>query len=105
MRRVFLWRPQNLAHIGKHNVYADEAKYVVDHASRPYPKRTGDRKYIVRGRTAAGRALQVIFLVLQDDEVDAELLDLVDRTSFEQGDQVAYVIHARDLRSGESAGR
>jgi uncharacterized DUF497 family protein len=69
MRKVFVWRPRNIEHIAKHGVSPQEAKYVVEHASRRYPQRIGEGRYIVRGRTAGGRAIQVIFLVLSDDAV------------------------------------
>jgi uncharacterized DUF497 family protein len=102
MRKVFVWRPRNIEHIAKHGVSPQEAKYVVEHASRRYPQRIGEGRYIVRGRTAGGRAIQVIFLVLSDDAVDVELLDLVERMLFEEGNEVLYVIHARDLSRTES---
>jgi hypothetical protein len=76
----------------------------VEHAAGKYPQTIGERKYLVRGRTEERRALQVIFLVLGEAEVDIELLDLVDRVLFEQGNDILYVIHARDLRRKEKRG-
>jgi uncharacterized DUF497 family protein len=104
LRKIFVWKRQNVAHIAKHDVSPEEAKYVVEHAPRRYPQRVGEHRYIVRGRTATGRAIQVIFLVLADDDVDIELLDLVERMMFEEGNEVLYVIHARDLSRTESRG-
>gem|GEM_PF-6797340 len=101
MRKVFIWNRLNIAHIDVHNVSPEEASFVVETASGRFPQKIGPRKYLVRGRTRARRALQVIFLVLEDDEVDVELLDLVERMMVEQGNEVVYVIHSRDLTDTE----
>jgi uncharacterized DUF497 family protein len=101
VEQFFIWNRYNLNHIDKHNVSYQEAKFVVQHAAGKYPKRIGDRKYLVRGRTRERRAIQVVYLVLGEEEVDVELLDLVDRVSFEQGNEAVYVIHARDLSAKE----
>ena len=98
MRKIYIWNRWNVAHIAKHGVEPEEAEEVIDRATRPYPKRVGDRKYQVRGRTRQGRALQVIFIRLGDEEVDFELLDVVERAQFEAGNEVVYVIHANDFR-------
>jgi uncharacterized DUF497 family protein len=98
-RKIYVWNSSNVRHIAKHSVSTEEAEYVTDHARRPYPKRIGDRKYLVRGRTRQNRYLQVIFIRLGDEEVDVELLDLVERIMFESGNEVLYVIHARDFNS------
>lgn len=98
MRRVFVWNQWNYQHIGEHGVTSDEAEYVIDHTVKHYPRKIGNRKYLVRGRTRQGRYLQVIFITLDDDEIDIELLSFVDRVLFESGNQVVYVIHARDFR-------
>ena len=98
MRKVYVWNHWNVAHIARHGVEPDEAEHVVDHASRPYPQRVGDRKYLVRGRTHHARLLQVIYIRLGDDEVDIELLSVVERAMFEAGNEVVYVIHSNDFR-------
>ena len=97
VRKTFIWNYWNIDHIRNHRVSQSEARYVVEHAGPRYPKNIGDGKYLVHGRTEAGRALQVIFLKLGEEQVDVELLDLVERMMLEQGNEVLYVIHAREL--------
>jgi len=58
----FRWNAWNVEHIGKHGVTPDEAQDVVGHARRPFPCYHGDGKYLVRGKTDAGRWLQVIYV-------------------------------------------
>jgi uncharacterized protein len=101
MRKVLVWNKWNIDHIAKHGVRPDEARYILEHAKPPYPQKMGEGKYVVKGQTGQGRYLQVIFIELGDDEVDIELLDLVDRFMFEEGNEVFYVIHARDLTPRE----
>jgi uncharacterized DUF497 family protein len=79
----FRWIAWNVEHIAGHNVRADEAEYVVEHPARGYPARPGDDKHLVRGQTAQGRHLQVIYLI--DD------------------DGAFSVIHARDLTANETS--
>lgn len=78
----FRWNAWNIQHIGEHGILAPEAEYVVDHAKRPYPEIVGSGKWLVIGKTAVGRYLQVVYV---DDE-DAPTV---------------YVIHARDLTGVE----
>ena len=101
MRKIFAWNFRNVTRLGKHGVSTEEARYIVEHASGRYPKKIGDRKFLVRGRTATHRALQVIFIVLNDAKLDVEQLDLIERLMLEQGNEVSYVIHARDLSTTE----
>ena len=58
----FRWNEWNVGHIGDHGVSPDEAEYVIDRAKPPYPEYVGDNKWRVRGQTATGRYLQVIYL-------------------------------------------
>ena len=58
-----------------------EAEEVVNRARRPYPQQIDNRKILVRGQTAAGRYLQVIYLLELDD--------------------VVFAIHARPLTERE----
>lgn len=97
MRKVFVWNQRNVDHIAKHGVRPSEAEYVVDHASARYPQKVGDGKYVVCGKTRAGRWLRVIFIYLDDDEVDVELLTLAQKVLFEEGADALYVIHAMDI--------
>ena len=77
----FRWNTWNVEHIAKHGVTPDEAEYVVNHASAPYPRFQGDEKCLVRGQTVAGRYLQAIYVFDPADEV--------------------FVIHARPLTDRE----
>ena len=48
----------NREHIAGHGVTEEEAEYVVNHPSRPYPEEIGDGKWRVRGQTHHGRYIQ-----------------------------------------------
>ncbi|QOV89500.1 hypothetical protein [Humisphaera borealis] len=98
----FVWDDWNTAHIGKHQVEPFEAEDVIRRAARPYPKGMGNGKFLVRGRTRGGRRLNVIFVFRPPESIDADLLSPEELLALEQGENAAYVIHARDLRSGES---
>jgi uncharacterized DUF497 family protein len=78
----FRWNTWNVQHIAEHGVRAGEAEYVADHARRPYPKIIAQGKWLVIGRTAIGRYLQVIYI--DDDDSDT-----------------VYVIHSRELTDAE----
>jgi len=80
MKRAFRWNNWNRDHIAEHGVLPEEAEYVVNHATPPYPEMIGDDKWRVRGQTATGRYLQAIFIV---DEYGY------------------YVIHARGMTDRE----
>jgi len=80
MSDAFRWNDWNRDHIAVHGVSPQEAEFVINRASPPYPEFIGDGKWRVRGPTAAGRFLQVIFVV-EDDYY--------------------YVIHARGLSDRE----
>jgi hypothetical protein len=77
----FRWIDWNVDHIGIHGISPEEAEYVVDNAAAPYPEAISDDKWRVRGQTATGRFIQVIFLFDPDDTV--------------------FVIHARGLSDHE----
>jgi len=98
---IFQWDDCNVFHIGEHGVTPDEAKYVIDHARSPYPEERPEEKLLVWGQTEAGRYLQVVFVYLEDDEVDVEALTTAERLEFQEGKPVAYVVHARDLTDAE----
>ena len=63
----------------------EEAEHVVEHAVNPYPQHRGDDKFLVWGPTAAGRLVQVVFLLDEDDTV--------------------FIIHARPLTDKEKRRR
>jgi hypothetical protein len=94
---MYQWRIGNREHLAKHSVTEEEAEYVIGHARAPFPRAIEDQKRIVWGRTQAGRYLQVIFIYLEDDEVDYESLTFAERLRFTDGEEVMMVIHARDL--------
>ena len=77
----FRWNEWNLEHATQHGVTVEEIEYAVRTASRPWPERIAEDKFLVWGRTAAGRLVQMIYL--PDD------------------DETAYVIHARPLHERE----
>jgi uncharacterized DUF497 family protein len=97
----FLWDDQNTEHIAKHDVDRTEAEWVVRHAARPYPQKTSKVKWVVKGRTPAGRRIQVIYVERDADEVILSLLTPSERLELMEGEKAKYVIHARDLRPGE----
>lgn len=75
--RDFKWIPWNRAKIEKHGVDIQEVESVVNRARRPYPRLIDNDKFLVWGQTNAGRYLQVIYVVEEDDRT--------------------FVIHARPL--------
>jgi uncharacterized DUF497 family protein len=77
----FRWSDWNREHLAVHGVTPEEAEYIVDHAAPPYPEQIGDGKWRVRGQTATGRYLQIIFLFDPNGTV--------------------YIIHARGLNDRE----
>ena len=81
MTYEFRWNEWNIEHLAEHGVSPVEAEELVCSAIRPYPRKIGDGKYIVRGRTQAGVYLQVILV-------------------FDPA-PVIYVIHARPLSETE----
>lgn len=73
---IFSWDDWNREHIARHGVTPEEAEEVVANATAPFPREEGDGKYLVWGKTAAGRYLQVVFAYRPHDEVDHESLTL-----------------------------
>jgi hypothetical protein len=65
-RYQFRWIEWNVEKCHKHNVVPDDVEYVVQHASRLFPKRTEDGKYAVWGKDRGGQYLQVIYLIDPD---------------------------------------
>ncbi len=80
MDRAFRRNEWNREHIAIHGVLPEEAEFIVNHTSRPYPEFIGDGKWRVRGQTFSGRYLQVIFVIEHE---------------------CYYVIHARGLTERE----
>jgi len=77
---AFRWIEWNEEKVARHGVAPEEVEYVVNHARRPFPEEHGE-KLFAAGPTAAGRWIQVVF-ILDDDET-------------------AFVLHARPLNESE----
>jgi uncharacterized DUF497 family protein len=69
MAYEFRWIEWNRDKIAQHNVAADEAEFVINHAKPPYPMRVEDEKRLVWGQARSGRYLQVVYLLAVDDTV------------------------------------
>ncbi len=76
----FRWNDWNIGHIARHGVEPADAEHAVRFPERNWPRRKGD-KWVVRGRAANGRLLQVVFV---EDEKSAPWRQV-------------YVIHARPI--------
>jgi uncharacterized DUF497 family protein len=102
MNRRCRWDDWNREHIAKHGVSPHEAAYVVLDARPPYPRKTGDGKWLVWGQTAAGRYLQVVFTEASNERIDFDLLSSEDILQLSDDDvPQVYVVHARDLNDRE----
>jgi hypothetical protein len=95
----YIWTGKSIEHIAVHGITPEEAEYVVNHAKAPYPRQHGDDKLIVRGQTATGRYIQVIYVL----EADAAELDFteVDLLAMDASADSIVVIHARPLTDAE----
>src|SRR5438876_8804435 len=67
-RYDFRW---NIDHIAEHGVRPEDVEYVVNTATRPYPERAGERKYLVKDQDWTGRYLQVVYIFAQNSRVRA----------------------------------
>jgi hypothetical protein len=95
----FIWTTKNIEHIAEHGIEPLEAEHAVINARSPYPQVWGDDKWMVRGQTAAGRFIQVIFLLESDAaDINYEEIDLL---ALDQTGDSIYVIHARPLTAAE----
>ena len=104
MKLRFRWNEWNQDHIRKHGITEDEAEFVVKHAAPPFPRQVEEQKFLVRGKTAAGRYLQVIFVIDPEEEFDFEELSLADILELtEEQEPRRYVIHARELTRREKS--
>src|SRR4051794_36363665 len=65
----FRWIEWNQAKVATHGVTPDEAMEAVRTARSPYPEKSFDGRWLVLGQTAAGRFIQVAFLVDEDGTV------------------------------------
>jgi uncharacterized DUF497 family protein len=78
---VFRWNAWNVQHIAEHGITPADAEYVVRNARRPYPQLVARGKWLVRGPTATGQLVQVMYI-------------------FDPAD-TGYIIHARSLTDRE----
>jgi uncharacterized DUF497 family protein len=78
----FRWNQWNLAHVARHGIAPEQAEFAITGARPPYPSYEGDVRWLVRGRDARGRFIQVVYVV----DADGDTL---------------YVIHARPLNDRE----
>jgi len=81
----FRWMEWNIGKVADHGLTPEEAESVVESAADPYPQHREDGKFLVWGATTAGRLLQVVFLLDEDDCV--------------------FIIHARPLTEREKRRR
>ena len=98
---IFQWNEWNREHVAKHDVTPDEAQYVVNHARRPFPRGIDDREFLVWEQTQTGRYLQVIYVYVDDPDVDLISLSPTERIRFQDGESVVFVVHARELTEDE----
>ena len=96
---IFAWDERNLEHITTHGVTPEEARFVVENATSPFPQEVGDGKRRVWGATAAGRLLQVIYVLKKQDDVAFESVAPLDWATLDRtpNAKIARVIHAMDL--------
>jgi hypothetical protein len=96
---IFAWDETNCDHIAEHGVTPAEAQFVVESARSPFPQDVGDGKRRVWGATAAGRWLQVIYVLKNQDEVAFESVDPLDWAKLQDvpAAKIVRVIHAMDL--------
>ena len=77
----FRWNQWNVWHVAKHGVQPQEAELVVRRASRPFPRKIEEDKWLVWGQGHGGRFLQVIYVLDPDETI--------------------YIIHCRPLNGAE----
>lgn len=98
---VFAWNVTNVGHIGKHDVDIDEAELVIRDAEPPFPMKVEDDKLLVWGKTASGRWLQVVFVFVEDEQIDFDEFNLQELVEIDDGADIVRVIHARELTADE----
>ena len=77
----------------------EEAEFVVENVRPPFPQHIGDGKRRVWGATAAGRLLQVIYVLKRHDEVAYDSVASLDWLKLQASPmaEIVLVIHAMDL--------
>ncbi len=82
---LFRWIQWNIDKVTLHGVTPQEAEHVVECAKNPYPQYREDCMFLVWGSTSAGRLVQVVYVLDEDD--------------------IVFVIHARPLTDKEKRRR
>lgn len=62
----FRWNLWNRQHATKHGCTISQIEFVVRHAGRGFPRKIGDEKRLVVGRTPDGELIRVIFVLDPD---------------------------------------
>jgi len=60
---AFRWNDWNREHATQHGCSIPEIESVVRSAGRGFPRKHGKGKWLVQGRGAGGRMIQVIYLI------------------------------------------
>jgi uncharacterized DUF497 family protein len=94
---LFSWNDWNVGHIASHGVLPEEAEEIVRGVRPPFPRDAGEEKYLVWGQTSAGRYLQVIYILPDDEDVDVDGFEAAELLAFMDGETVIYVVHAMDM--------
>jgi uncharacterized DUF497 family protein len=96
---IFLWDDFNRAHATKHGVKKEDAEFVVEHASPPYPRRKEKGKLLVWGADRAGRIVEVIYAMKTAEEIEFESIDPMQLADVADQENVVgvYIIHAMPL--------
>jgi uncharacterized DUF497 family protein len=101
MAFVFAWDEWNTAHVSKHGCTAPDAKFLIRHAEAPFPREIGDDKFLVWGKNAEGRHLQVVFAFRLSEELEFTSLTFMGWSALIDyaGTVVVYVIHCMPLNT------
>lgn len=65
----FRWNSWNTEHATRHGCTVGEIESVVVNGGRGFPRKTGDDKWLVRGRGTGGRLVQVVYVVSPADTI------------------------------------
>jgi len=85
---LFRWNGWNRHHIAEHGIFVEDAEFLVRHARRPYPRRMGQGKFLVRGQTATGLYIQVMYIFDPEDVRDViHARPLTDRDKWQLRDR------------------
>ena len=93
---LFVYDDWNREHVTKHGVMLHDAKFVIDNARPPYPKKIEEGKFIVYGKDRHGRMLEVVFALKRAEEIGHNSLDFLQAEELTQRANTVgvYIIHA-----------